>query len=279
MKLPPVMDIKMRSLSIIGGFEINHRMMNQIHMDFYENDFAYADELIHAFIQEVFYPFYTLIVTPADPEKPSTWTSTRGDPVETVLTVYKKRTGRPAIRADGTVDPELARNYRESVYVNILWTLLDPMLYQGAKAFGADMNRNHGLMRPWRLGNSRFSWAYGTQFHPSPLGYELYFKNYFRIKGKLYMLYMKTGRPYRNLGVGVRIPGLVKKAGFTLGAGCDIWDQDIYGSGAAFSVDAGYQLYKGTGLLLNASWKDEGYLVGRRVGKTKMLYAGVFYRF
>ena len=279
MILPPSLDIKMRTLSSIGGLEINNRMMNQIHMDFYENDYAYADEMIHAFIQEVFFPFYSIIVTPADPDKPSTWTSTRGDPVEAILSVYEKHTGRPAIREDGSVDPELSRYYRESVYVNILWTLLDPMLYQSAKAFGADMNKNHGLMRPWMIGKNRLSWAWGTQFHSSPLGYELYFNNYFRVNGNLYSLYFKTGRPYKNIGLGIRIPGLVKKGGFALGAGCDIWDQDLYGKGASFSVDLRYQFYKGVGLLLDGSWKDEGYLVGRRVGKTKMLYAGFSYRF
>jgi hypothetical protein len=279
MKLPLSLAPGEGTLTSIGGFEINNLMKRQTHIDFYHNKFAYADELVHAFIQEVQFPFYAFVIIPTDPNKSSTWADTRGDPVESTLSIYKDYTGRPAIREDGSVDPELIDYYRESVYLSLLWTLLDPMLYQSAKAFAVDKKKNYGLMKPWMLGNERNAWAYSTQFHPSPLGYELYFTNYLRLNGKLYTFYFKAGRPYKNIGIGIHIPGLVEKGGFTLEAASDFWNQDIYGSGVAVSLGIQYHLYKGLGLLLKGSWKDQGYLVGKRVEKSTMLLAGFNYQF
>ena len=82
-----------------------------------------------------------------------------------------------------------------------------------------------------------------------------------------------------NLGVGVNIPSLIETGKFTLGASCDYWDQDIYGSGGAVSINMQYRFYKGFGLLLNGSWKAKGYLIGRRTEETPTLLAGFNYRF
>ena len=163
--------------------------------------------------------------------------------------------------------------------MSLLWTLLDPMLYQSAKGFGADMKKNYGLMTPWMLGNERNAWIYSTQFHASPLGYEMYFTNYMRLNRKLYTMYIKYGRPYKNTGIGIYIPGLFETENFTLGAAVDLWNQDIYGKGAAISLDVEYQLHKNFGLLLKGSWKNRGYVIGKRVEKSPMLLAGFNYRF
>jgi hypothetical protein len=279
MDLPEDLEPGDAGLPIVGGFEVNSLMKRQIHTDFYYKGFGYADELVHSFIQEVYFPFYAFVIIPADPEDPETWTDTRGDPVESVLTIYKSHTGKPPIGEDGSVDPDLIRNYRETIYLSLLWTLLDPMIYQSAKGFAVDMNKDHGLMTPWMLGNERNAWSYGTQFHQSPLGYELYITNYLRLRGKLYTLYVKGGRPYKNLGIGINIPGLIEREKFTLGVACDFWDQDIYGSGAALSFDMEYRFYEGLGFILNAIWKDRGYLIGERTGKTPVFLAGLSYQF
>lgn len=267
------------ALTSIGGHEINNLMMRQIHMDFYRNDYAYAIDLINAFIQEVFYPFYAFVLTPAKPEEPSYWIDTRGDPLESTKIVFEGYYNRPAVREDETVDPELVSYYREATYLSVLWTLLDPMLYQGAKAFGADMDQDYGLMTPWMLGSDQFAWIWSTQFHPSPLGYELYLANYLRWNRKLYTLYAKAGRPYRNLGLGISIPALVEGEKFALGVGCDLWDQDIYGTGAAVSLDVEYRVSKAFGLLLEGYWKSDGYLIGKRLEKSAILFAGASYRY
>ncbi|MFC1539837.1 hypothetical protein ACFL6H_10475 [Candidatus Latescibacterota bacterium] len=249
MRLPLNMAPEYQSLSIVGGFEINTLMKRNAHTRFYRDGYAHAYELIHAFIQEVYYPFYAFVVTPADPVAPSTWTDTRGDPVESTLSVFKKHTGREPIRPDGTVDPKLVDLYRETIYMNLVWTLLDPMLYESAKAFRADMSTDYGRMEARMFGGDRIAWIYGTEFNASPLGYELYFNNYLKLNGKLHILYLKTGRPYNNNGIGIEVPALYKRKNLTLGASLDYWNQDIYGSGGAVSLGASYRLYKGFGLL------------------------------
>ena len=279
MDIPPSATPVEEALASIGGHEINNLMMRQTHMDFYQNEYAHAIDLIHAFVQEVFYPVYAFVLTPAKPEEPSYWIDTRGDPLESAKIVFEGKYNRPAVREDETVDPDLVRYYREAIYLSVLWTLLDPMLYTGAKAFGADMEQDYGLMTPWMLGDENKSWTWGTQFHPSPLGYELYFANYLRLRQRLYALYIKAGRPYKNTGIGIRVPGLIETGNLTLGAACDLWDQDIHGEGAAFSLDVKYQFSKGFGLLLRGSWKDDGYLVGRRLEQSVTLFAGVSYRY
>lgn len=70
MKLPPNITHEEETLTLIGGFEVNNLMKNQTHIDFYNNNFAHADELVHAFIQEVYYPFYAFVIIPADPLNP-----------------------------------------------------------------------------------------------------------------------------------------------------------------------------------------------------------------
>ncbi|MFC1619965.1 hypothetical protein ACFL45_08470 [Candidatus Neomarinimicrobiota bacterium] len=267
------------ALASIGGHEINNLMMRQAHLDFYNREYSFAIDLIHAFIQEVYYPFYAFVLAPTNPEEPSTWIDTYGDPVESALIVYKSHTGREPLRDDGTVDPDLIRYYRDATYLSVLWTLLDPLLYQSARAFGADMTDDYGLMKPWMLGGQKFSWIWSTQFHYSPLGYELYLANYLRWSQKLYYVYVKTGRPFKNLGLGVSVPSLLAMRDFTLGVACDLWDQDIYGSGAALFMNAHYQASDRLGLILKGGWKDEGYLIGKRVEKSAIFFVGISYRY
>jgi hypothetical protein len=85
MNLPSSISQEKGTLTSVGGFEINNLMARQAHLDFYNNNYGYADELIHAFIQQVYFPFYAFIVAPARATKPSTRTDTRGDPVEFTL--------------------------------------------------------------------------------------------------------------------------------------------------------------------------------------------------
>ena len=266
-------------LSSIGGHEINNLMMRETHMDFYNREYSFAGDLIHAFIQEVYYPFYAFVLAPTNPEEPSTWTDTYGDPVESALIVYKKHTGREPLREDGTVDPDLVRYYCEATYLSVLWTLLDPLLYQSAKAFGADMTQDYGRMAPHLLGKGSVSWIWSTQYHYSPLGYELYLGNYLRRSQKLYYFYVKAGGPFKNRGLGLNIPTLMESNDVTLGVACDLWDQDIYGSGAAISMDVHYRVSDRLGLILKGGWKDEGYLIGKRVEESIIFFAGASYRY
>jgi hypothetical protein len=279
MKIPETVDSIDGILPSIGGHEINNLMVQQAHGDFYLNQYAFADELIHAFIQEVYYPFYAFVIMPRDPEESDTWINTMGDPSESALLVYRNYTGKPAVRSDDSVDPELIRQYRETVYASLVWTLLDPMLYVSTRAFAADMKKDRGRMRPWMLGNKSIGWMWGTRFNPSPLGYELYLHNYLRLKNKLYRLYIKYGRPYKNLGTGIGIPALIQKGNITLGASGDFWIQDLFGTGGAAYLTMDYRIYKSLGVILTGGWKSRGYLLGKRLEESALVLAGFKFRF
>ncbi len=279
MSLPADLGPEEGILPSIGGHEINSLMLQQAQFDFYNRDYAYADELIHAFIQEVYFPFYAFVIAPSDPFDSLTWVDTRGDPVESTLSVFENLTGRAPVDTAGWVDPLLSAYYRETIYLSLLWAMLDPFLYQSLEAFGADLNEDHGLMRPQMLGNEKLSWYYGTQFNQSPLGYELYFTNYLRMWQKFAAIYFKFGKPFENNGIGIRVPDLIETRNITVGVACDLWDQAIYDIGTAVSVDIRYQSKMGLGLILKGSWKDDGYLIGRRLEESTTFFAGFSYRY
>lgn len=280
MRLPDVLDPKDETLISIGGHEINFLMREQIHSDYYDKQYIYADELIHAFVQDVLFPFYAFVIASADPTEPSIWLDTRGDPVEYTLSVYKSYTGRPPVRDDGTVDPTLIKQYRESSYLSVIWPLLNPLFYKSLTAFSADMRQNHGLMLgPWMLRGNNVSWSWGTHFHPSPLGYELHLNNYILYNEKLLIVKLKSGRPYKNIGVGISSPRILEKGAFQFGLSADIWDQDKYGNGISMQINAAYRPENGLGLIVKSGYKSEGYLVGRNVDESWILLAGITYDF
>ncbi len=280
MRLPDQLPQKYQTLTSIGGHEINFLMRQQIHMDYYQNQYIFADELQFAFVQDIFFPFYALIIAHRNPTKETTWTDTWGDPVEYSLSVFKSYTGKEPVRPDGSVDPELIRQYRTNAWLSLTWPLLNPMFYRSLKSFGADLKQDHGLMAsPWMLGNDRFAWSWGTHFNPSPLGYELHFINYFRYLGKLYAVSLKTGGPFKNNGAGIHIPQLFVAGKLQLGVVADIWDQDIFGRGGSVMLDARYQPIRGFGLIFRGSWKSDGYMVGRRVDQSTLFLAGGSYTF
>lgn len=280
MHLPEDLGPEYQTLSSIGGHEINFLMRQQIHTGFYVNRYAFADELIHGFVQDMLYPLYAYVIIYTNPKKPNVWLDTRGDPVESTLSVFRKYTGREPVMGDGSVDPELISMYREKSLLGLFWPVLNPMFFRGLKSFGMDMSDNFGLVtRPWMLGNEKFSWSWGTHFNPSPLGYELYLQNYFLLHDKLYMLYLRYGRPYMNTGIGIQVPRLVDRGAFKLGVSADAWTQDIYGNGVAFTLNPEYQPAKGFGLIAKAGWKSEGYLVGRKVDPSFLLLGGCSFSF
>lgn len=280
MRLPENLGQNEETLTSIGGHEINFLMREQTHDSYYENQYVYADELIHAFVQDMFFPLYTFVIAYANPKEPSVWLDTKGDPVEYTLSVYKNYTDRPPVRNDGTVDPTLVKQYRESSYLGIIWPLLNPMFYQSLKAFNMDIRDNSGLMKaPWMLHLNKISWSWGTHFQPSPLGYELHLNNYFLYRDKLFIAKLRSGRPYKNTGIGISCPKIYEKEEFSFGVDVDYWDQDIYGSGYNTQINAMYEPKNGLGIIIKTGYKSEGYLVGRNIDKSWLVLAGVAYNF
>jgi len=283
MVLPTGRTLYEETLASVGGFEINGLMRLQIVSAFFRNGYAYSEELIHSFIQEIYYPMYAFLIAPGvgsvDPESPGTWIDTVGDPVESSLLVYRSYTGRPAVRQDNTVDPELVSYYRECTFASVLWMLLDPLLYQGVLSFGADRESGSGRIAPWMIGNDSFAWMYSTLFNPSPLGYELHLYNYIRVNGKLFVVRLRYGRPYLNIGIGAEIPELWGMGRFDFGARAEYWLQDVYGQGVLLSGRAGFSPNDAWRLSVDAGWKQRGYLLGAPLGETPMLRLLVDYRF
>jgi hypothetical protein len=280
MHLPENLDDRYETLASIGGHEINFLMRQQIHTDYYLNQYAFADELIFGLVQDLMYPLYTFVIAYAKPSNPEVWTDTRGDPVEYTLSVYKKFTDRPAIMENGEVDPDLISQYREGTVLGLLWPMLSPMFLRGLQSFKADFKDNFGLIKgPWMIGNDRLSWSWGTHFNPSPLGYELYLMNYFRIRKTLVLVSLKYGRPYKNNGIGINVPEAISFKNFHVGLSADAWDQDIYGMGGSVLVRAGYLPQKGFGIHLGAGYKTDGYMIGRKVDASSIVRAGCSYSF
>jgi len=246
-----------------GGFEINNLMRRQTEMDFYKHGYAYGDELAHSFIQSIFFPMYSVLFTPADPENPETWSNAYGDPTQYTKIIFEHYSGRPSV-ANNEVDPEQAKMYKEFFWVNLATILLDPMLYQSAAGFGMDMAL-YETRRPWRLGNETFSWMYSLQFNPGALGYEIIFLNHVKIKERKFAFYGKWGRPFKNYGAGILYPQIFTMGKFSMGSSLEVWEQDFYGQGISLSVIPAFEIVPGYQLLADVSWKTQGYILGRRL--------------
>jgi hypothetical protein len=281
MDLPASRSLTEDALASVGGFEINSLMRRLALEDFYSRGYSFADELIHSFIQGIYYPGYALAIAQLvhggwiDPCDPDTWINTVGDPVESTLVVYRNFTGRPPITGEGEVDQELATYYWESLAMSVAWTLIDPALYQGARGFGTDMRDGNGLVRPRMFGDDRFSWMYGTMFNSSPLGYELYLIGRFLVSGTYASAYLKYGRPFLNLGAGLSAPALFEIGPAVLGASADYWYEGPYGHGLALGVQAEVAIAKGLSLAAGGGWKSAGYLLGMPLGQSFFARGGL----
>jgi len=247
----------------IGGFEVNAMIARDSELKFHTQGQAYADEMVHGFIHQIFFPMYAWLIFPADAKKPDTWLDTKGDPVQFVLLAYRRHTGREPVREDGTVDPELVDLYNETALMSLVWPMLNPMFYRSTRAFGYDMREDPSMdSGGMLLGDRDLGWTYGTQFRPSALGYELYFTNYISWQGKMLALYFKHGRPFKNNGAGLEIPMLYESGALDLGVKVEGWEQDLYGNGAAAYLDMSVRLTENWRLALQGGYKQKGYLTG-----------------
>jgi hypothetical protein len=264
------------ALLSVGGFEVNTLVARQTQLDFYRNGGAWSDELVLGMLNESFFSFYTLIF-PADPDEPDTWIHTRGDPVHSVLPVYERYTGRAPIRADGSVDPELAGLYREYVWLSLGWTLLDPGFLQQAAGF---FDSGFESRRAWMpIRTERFGWTWGTQFNPSPLGYELNLSQYLIFDERIFEVSVKAGRPFHNYGVRVHAPDVLEAGRWRVGGALEGWSQSFYGLGGSAELEGDVRLFDGFGLTAVFGYKTEGYALGRAIEGTFFGGVGLTFAF
>jgi len=275
MHLPDEASFQDRALSVIGGFEINYLTSRRIQDDFYEYNGLYNDELGLAFVHKMMYPIYVSLVVPQDPNKQETWINTAGDPVHYIMPVWQMYSNDEIFLPDSTVNPGLVDFYGQSALLATFLNLLDPAFYKQA---GAAFGKVTDGKRPWYLiGNEHNGWSYGTMFNTSILGYEVFLNNYLKLNDRLYILRLKTGRPYKNNSITVSSPDIYKSENIKLGALMEIWDQDIFGLGFMIHTDFSYSLNKKIDLNFQLGYKTKGYTIGRSVQDNLIGWIGLKY--
>jgi hypothetical protein len=283
MELPENVDLFSETLTSTGGFEINNLMRRQIINDYYGNGYSYANMMVHAFIQEIYYPAYAYIIAPLvnggriDPEEPDTWINTKGDPVESSLLTYRNYYDMPIPEEDQEVDVRLVNYYKEARTMSVLWTLADPGFYESLRGFGTKMNTDSGILYPKMIGLEDFKWMYNTLFNITPLGYELHFMNHFMINKNYYQLSFHYGRPFQNVGVGFCIPSLLHKDNITMGMLLNYWYQQPYGNGFHVALRSDLFFSDNMGGTIACGWKSQGYLLGLPVDSGFYFRAGILF--
>lgn len=269
-----------RALLSVGGFEVNSMIARQSQIELYKNNAAFADTLVHGWVNKSFFPIYAFLVIPQNPAIPETWQKTAGDPVHFILPTYQLYSGKEPVSADNQVQPDLIQYYNEAVTLSLAWELLDPLFYQTLWDGVIHKPKNDDVpIKPWiLLGDDRFGWSYGTLFNPSPLGYELYFNNFFKIDHKLFLLYLKYGRPMQNLGMGINLPEIIKTDDFSAGIQFDLWQQEQFNTGMAIRADFEWFFDRHWGVFLNGGWKSAGYLLGQPLNAGVFIYSGLSFR-
>ncbi|MDD3095858.1 MAG: hypothetical protein WC372_07095 [Candidatus Neomarinimicrobiota bacterium] len=280
MDLPANIDLFPETLTSVGGFEINSLMHRMIAESYYARNYGYANLGIHAFIQQIYYPAYAFVVAPLvsrkwiDPRDADTWIRTMGDPVESALLTYRNYSGIPIPEKGEPVDPGLVSYYRECIWMNLVWTLLNPGLYEGIRAFGVPMEKRGGYMEPFFSGKNGNSWMYGTLFNASPLGYELYFDQHIRIAGRYVRCSLRYGRPFKNYGIEMRVPELGQWEKFRLGADLAYWYQETFGHGLQLGAECGLSDGR-SGIQVSGGWKSRGYVLGMPVEQGFYVRGGI----
>ena len=175
--------------------------------------------------------------------------------------------------SDGSVNPELVQLYNEAAIFASFFQLLDPQFYRDV---GAAFGKTSKTRRPiFLISDFNNGWTYGTLFNASPLGYELYMQNYFHINNRQFGLYLKYGRPFQNIGLGVSMNNVLTFKAFQADVLAEIWQQDIFGSGASLELSGKWKLNKHLGLNFNLGYKTEGYVLGKQLNSGANLGAGI----
>ena len=276
MHLPADVSLTHRALSVTGGFEVNYLSSKSIQNDFLEYDGLYNDELALAFAHRLMYPIYVSLVIPRNPADKDTWIHTAGDPVHYIAPVWENYSDNAFFLSDSTVHPGLVSFYRQSALFATFWNLLDPTFYQEISALFGDVRDGK---RPWYLlGDRSKGWTVGTMFNVSPLGYEVFLNNYLSWKNRLYILQIKSGRPFKNNAISLSCPNILHKQRLKLGGAAEVWDQDLYGKGFLLSTDVSASIGHQLSLEAQIGYKSRGYTLGRTTENHVIAWLGIRYQ-
>ena len=267
----------------IGGFEVNTHASLRMQKRYYLEDDMYTREVVLYTLNKLMAPFYFYGLANFDPNDPNIWLNYEGgDPGEMSGYLFEMQTGGAPMVNAGIVDPRLIAIYSQMKEAT-LWALLDPTVIQAFVNSGENAgtigDRSARRVRPWMLGTHNFKWMYGTQVNFSTLGVEKYLHHFIKASDEHFVLYTKTGAPFKNNGFGVQWQNAFEAFNYRVGLSYDSWDQDYYGSGNAYSVDFSYWPTKGLGLTGRIGSKDKGYLIGKSTSATEYAELGFQYHY
>ena len=276
-ELPDDISLTDEALFVTAGFEVNYLNIRTLQSQFVRQNGLWNPDLALSFANRLMYPIYTSLVVPINPEDPNVWVDPAGDPIFFVLPVFKNYTNKDIFMPDGSVNPELIKLYNQAAIFATFFQFADPQFY---REVGAAFGKASKIRRPiFLIGDYNTGWTYGTLFNASPLGYELYMQNYLHINNRQYGLYLKYGRPFQNIGLGFSMNEILKFGDFYADVLAEIWQQDIFGSGASLEFSGKWKLSKHLGINFNLGYKTEGYVLGKQLNAGANLGAGItFYR-
>ena len=219
------------------------------------------------------YTIYTSLVVPIDPEDRNVWIETAGDPVHYILPVFKNYSNNQVFMPDSSVNPKLVSLYNEASLAALFFQFLDPNFY---REIGASFGNSSTRRKPiFLVGDYSNGWTYGTLFNASPLGYELYMQNYIHLNNHQYGLYLKYGRPFKNIGMGISLIDIIQYKKFKSDFLVEVWQQDLFGDGISAEFSGQYKLSKQFGISMNLGYKTAGYVLGKQLDSGFNIGAGI----
>lgn len=263
--LPSDISLLDEAIFVTAGFEINYLNIRRIQSQFVRQNGIWNEDLSFSFANRLMYPIYTTLIVPIDPEEQNVWIETAGDPVHYILPVFKNYANNEVFLEDGSVNPQLVKLYNQASILAQVIHLLDPQFY---REIGAAFGKSSKIRKPiFLIGDHKNGWTYGTLFNASPLGYEIYMQNYVHLNDKQYGLYLKYGRPFKNMGIGVSMNDLVKTEKIRSDILVEAWSQDIFGYGISVELNGVWKMNRTFGLNFNLGYKTKGYVLGKQLNR------------
>ena len=271
--LPVDIPLTNEAIFVTAGFEVNYLNVKTLQSQFIRQNGLWNEDLSLSFANRLMYPIYTTLIVPINPKEQNVWIETAGDPVHYILPVFKNYSNNQVFEPDNTVNQELVKLYNQSSIFATFFQLLDPQFY---REVGGAFGKASKIRRPvFLIGDHNTGWTYGTLFNASPLGYELYMQNYIHLNNRQYGLYMRYGRPFNNIGLGVSMNNIIDLDNFKADILTEIWQQDIFGNGVSAELSGQWILSKHVGLNFNMGYKTEGYTLGKQLKKGANIGAGI----
>ena len=273
--LPIDISLVDEAIFVTAGFEVNYLNVRSIQSQFIRQNGIWNEDLSLSFANRLMYPIYTSLIVPINAADANVWIETAGDPVQYILPVFKNYSNDQVFMPDGSVNPDLVNLYNQASIFAIAFQFFDPQFY---RELGASFGDAKKTRRPiFILGEYGNGWTYGTLFNASPLGYELYMQNYIHLNDRQYGLYLKYGRPYKNIGLGLSMNDVITYRKFRSDVLLEAWQQDIFGNGISAEFIGQWRVSEKLGINFNLGAKTEGYVLGKQLDSGLNIGAGICY--